>query len=101
MLTTAGRPTGWTMPTPLGDDGGMDDHEWQITDAGRAWTGEEIRARLDLRPEKLEIIDGRLFFTDEERVQLLGLLLENVGAARAVRLGPPEVWRNAMARLEA
>jgi hypothetical protein len=38
---------------------------------------------------------GKLFFSDAERVTLLGLLLENVWADRAVRLGDPEVWREA------
>jgi hypothetical protein len=32
-------------------------------------------------------------------VTLLGLLLENVGVDRAVRLGDPKVWRAAVADL--
>jgi hypothetical protein len=39
----------------------------------------------------------RIVWDDDERVQLLGLLLENVGADRAVRLGSVEVWRDALA----
>jgi hypothetical protein len=35
-----------------------------------------------------------------ERLTLLGLLLENVGADQAVRLGNPEVWRAAVRDLE-
>jgi len=42
---------------------------------------------------------GKLFWSDEDRVNLLGLLLENVGAARAVRLGDRAVWRRAVAEL--
>jgi hypothetical protein len=38
---------------------------------------------------------------EEDRVKLLGLLLENVGADRAVRLGNPEVWRAAVRSLGA
>jgi hypothetical protein len=34
-------------------------------------------------------------------VKLLGLLLENVGADRAVRLGDPSVWRSAVEALSA
>jgi hypothetical protein len=30
---------------------------------------------------------------------MLGLLLEGVGADRAVQLGDPEVWRRAVAKL--
>jgi hypothetical protein len=42
---------------------------------------------------------GLLFWDDEERVLLLGLLLENVGVDVAVRLGDPTVWKEAVAAL--
>jgi len=57
--------------------------------------------RYVLTPEKFEMVDGKLLWSDEDREMLLGLLLENVGADRAVRLGDPEVWRAAVAKLEA
>jgi hypothetical protein len=53
-----------------------------------------------LTPEKIEMCEGKLLWEDEERVALLGLLLENVGANAAVRLGDPAVWRAAIAGLE-
>lgn len=74
---------------------------WDIRSKGRAWRGEEARLRHALLPEKLEIIQGRLLWDDDERRLVLGLLLENLGADEAVRLGPPEVWRAAVARLPA
>jgi hypothetical protein len=40
--------------------------------------------------------EGRLFWSDAERVTLLGLLLKKVGADRAVRLGNADVWRRAI-----
>jgi hypothetical protein len=58
-------------------------------------------ARYELTPEKLEMSEGRLLWDDEDRVKLLGLLLENVGADRAVRLGNPTVWRAAVAAIDA
>jgi hypothetical protein len=42
---------------------------------------------------------GKLFWSEEDRVNLLGLLLENVGVDQAVRLGDPEVWKAAVAEL--
>ena len=69
--------------------------------AGRAWHGDEARQRYDLTPEKFELDEGKLFWTDEERVTPLALLLENVGVDRAVRLGDPKVWRAAVADLPA
>ncbi len=71
---------------------------WDIRIEGRAW-GEEARQRFELTPEKFEMYEGKLFWSDEDRLNLLGLLLENVGAARAVRLGDPAVWRQAIAEL--
>jgi hypothetical protein len=73
--------------------------KWRIENRGRAWGPEEALQRWDLTPEKFEMIDGRLFWSEAERLNLLGLLLENEGADKAVRLGDPEVWRRAVAQL--
>jgi hypothetical protein len=56
-------------------------------------------AALVLRPEKIEMVEGKLLFSSKDRETLLALLLENVGADRAVRLGDPDVWRAAVAKL--
>ena len=73
---------------------------WDIRAEGRAWTGDEAMARYTLTPEKLEMIDGKLFWDDEQRLVLLALLLENIGVNAAVRLGDPNVWRTAVERLD-
>jgi hypothetical protein len=75
----------------------VNDFDWDIRREGRAWPSEEAWQRYELTPEKLEMIDGKLLWDDEARVNLLGLLLENVGADRAVRLGDPRVWQLAIA----
>jgi hypothetical protein len=72
---------------------------WDIRGEGRAWTSSEAMERFALTPEKLEMSEGRLLWDDEERLLLLGLLLENVGANAAVRLGDPAVWQAAVAQL--
>lgn len=72
---------------------------WDIHREGRAWGNGEAWARYDLAPEKLEMIGGKLLWSDEERLTLLALLLENVGMDAAVRLGDPRLWRQAVAEL--
>jgi len=72
------------------------DIRWDIRPEGRSWTEDEFSSRIALRPETLEVWEGRLFFSQEERLALLGLLLENVGADEAVKLGDPSVWANAV-----
>jgi len=57
---------------------------------GRAWR-DDARARYDLAPEKIEMIEGKLFWSERDRLRMLGLLLENVGVDKAVRLGNPAV----------
>ena len=47
-----------------------------------------------------EMAEGRLFWTEEERVNLLAMLLENVGARRAVRLGNVGVWKAAIEEID-
>ena len=77
----------------------MTKQTWDIRGEGRSWRGEEAWERFQLTPEKIELIDGKILWSDEDRELLLGLLLENLGADRAVRLGDPEVWRAAVAKL--
>jgi hypothetical protein len=79
----------------------MRDSDWDIRREGRAWDGDEAMQRYNLTPEKIEMVRGKLLWDDEDRIKLLGLLLENVGADRAVRLGNPEVWRAAARTLDA
>lgn len=74
--------------------------EWNIGLEGRAWAGSEARQRHDLLPAALEMIGGKLLRSEEERLVLLAALLENVGAARAVGIGDPQVWRAAVDRLD-
>ena len=57
--------------------------DWDVQLEGRAWVGEEAMARYQLTPEKFEMYKGKLFWDDEERMALLGCLLET-----SVRPGP-------------
>jgi hypothetical protein len=77
----------------------MPDVRWNIGRKGRAWTADEAMDRYELTPEKFEMDAGKLFWDDTQRLTLLALLLENVGADQAVRLGDPEVWRAAVRQL--
>jgi hypothetical protein len=72
---------------------------WDIRREGRAWNGGEALERFAYTPERMEMVDGKLLVDDHERRLLLALLLENMGADAAVRLGDPAVWREAVARL--
>ncbi len=73
---------------------------WDIRREGRAWRGAEAMQRYELTPEKMELIHGKLFWTDEDRLTMLALLLENVGVDAAVRLRNRSVWKEALSALE-
>ena len=73
--------------------------QWDIRREGRAWKAGEALDRYQLAPQKIEMIQGRLLDNDDERLRLLGLLLENVGADAAVRLSDPDIWREAIRNL--
>ena len=79
----------------------MKEVQWDLRAEGRAWQGPEAIARYQLTPEKMEMIGGKLFWSDEDRLTMLALLLENVGVEEAVRIGDPKVWRAAVAHLPA
>jgi hypothetical protein len=77
----------------------MSQVQWNIQREGRAWTPEEWDARRELTPEKFEMSRGKLFWSEEDRLNVLALMLENLGVDQAVRLGDPQVWRDAVAGL--
>jgi len=58
-------------------------------------------ARYELAPEKIEMVRGKLFDSERDRLTMLALLLENVGIDKAVRLGDPRLWREAIDALGA
>ncbi len=57
--------------------------------------------RHDELPGRLEMVDGQLCLDQEQRLLLLGALLEHVGTARAVQMGPLKAWSAAIAEREA
>ena len=71
----------------------MSDANWDIRRGGRTWHNDEFEQPIDLRPEKLEVHEGKLLWDDKERVLLLGLLLENLRADGAVTLETPQYGR--------
>ena len=77
----------------------MTEIQCDVRPDGRDWQGPEAMARYQLTPEKIEMTGGKLFWSEEERLNMLVLLLENVGADQAVRIGNSSVWRAAVAKL--
>jgi hypothetical protein len=51
---------------------------WDISREGRRWSHEEFEQRLSQAPEKIEFVGG-IFASDRERLNVLGMLLENLG----------------------
>lgn len=78
------------------DEPTMPDVAWDIRREGRSWSHSEAMARYELTPEKLEMVEGKLLWSERDRLVLLALLLENVGVDSAVRLGNPDIWRTAV-----
>jgi hypothetical protein len=77
----------------------MSKQHGDIRNKGRPWSKDEAWERFELLPQKNEMISGQLTWSQEERESVLALLLELVGADKAVRFGKPEVWRAAVAKL--
>lgn len=77
----------------------MNKDEWDIRREGRRWTREEFDRRIYQAPEKIEFAGG-IFTTEEERMTVLAMLLENLGINKAVQLGKLSDWKVAVADLE-
>lgn len=72
--------------------------DWDIRREGRQWTREEQDRRSNQAPEKIEYVDG-IFDSEEARLTVLAMLLENLGIDRAVQLGNLADWQAAVAEL--
>ena len=71
--------------------------ELDIRRQGRKWNRDEVEQKYyQLCPEKIELIEGKMFWSDEQRLNMLALLLENVGMDAAVKLGDPALWKQAI-----
>ena len=78
----------------------MQELDWRIELDGRSWTPAEAAQRHGRLTVPIEMIGGKLLHSEAGRLALLAALLENVGAQRAVEIGDPNVWREAVGRLE-
>jgi hypothetical protein len=79
---------------------GLNEIRWDIRREGHKWRGGESIVRFESVPYRFEVIDGELLWSDEERLIMLATMLEVVGLDRAVRLGDPQLWREAVATLD-
>lgn len=73
---------------------------FDIRRAGRSWTPAEFATKAEMVPGRLEVAFGRVCPTLEQRLLLLGMLLENVGLDLAVRFAEPRLWAEALATRE-
>ena len=74
--------------------------KFNIQRKGRAWKGDEAHQKYQLTPEKIEMFNGQIFWSDEERLNMLGLLLENVGLDKALKLCDINMVKDALKDLE-
>jgi hypothetical protein len=72
---------------------------WDIRRKGRLWSNEEFDLRIDQAPDKIEYVNG-IFASDRQRLNVLGMLLENLGIDKVVRFGKLEDWKAAIEELE-
>jgi hypothetical protein len=84
-----------------GDDDVPKSHTWDIGLEGRTWDVNYFLSLDGVLPEKMELIDGKLFWSDRERLGMLAAMLEQVGLREAVKLAPKDLWLEALRQNEA
>lgn len=67
---------------------------------GRLWNVERFHELDDVLPEKMELIEGKLYWGERYRLGMLSALLEQVGLEKAVTLAPKALWLEALAKLD-
>lgn len=70
---------------------------WSIGRAGKRWVGPDILAKLDALPMKLEVLEGKLFWDDAERVRVLAALMEQFGLDQVLQVAQIAAARDAEA----
>jgi hypothetical protein len=63
---------------------------------GKRWTVHRFHELDDVLPEKMELIEGKLFWGERYRLGMLAAMLVQVGLKDAVRLAPRELWLEAL-----
>jgi hypothetical protein len=81
------------------EGGSMHNEDWDIRRQGRTWTPEEFERRVYQAPEKIEFVGG-IFASEDERLTVLAMLLENLGIDQVIRLGRLADWKAAVAERE-
>ena len=86
-----------------------DEDEWDVPPEpgtfrigleGRLWDVDRYYELAGVLPEKMELIDGKLFGAERYRLGMLAAMLEQMGLAKAVTLAPKALWLQALAQLE-
>ena len=67
---------------------------------GRTWNVTRYYELDSVLPEKMELIGGKLFWSERERLGMLSAMLEQVGLREAVKLAPRELWLEALRQLD-
>lgn len=74
----------------------MEQRKYNVTLEGRPWVGTEADERSAELPVTLQFVEGRFHASEGDWLAMLAALLEQCGAAAAVRIGDPAVWREAV-----
>ena len=77
----------------------MNEVQWKIERTGRAWVGNEAIERISLLPEsaKIELHEGKLLWSDEDRLAVLAMLLENLGIDKILPVIDSDILAEAIA----
>jgi hypothetical protein len=83
-----------------GADMASEELVWKYGFKGRAWQGEEAHGKYLTAPEKIELFKGKILSSEDERLQMLRLLIENVGLCDTIEAtaGAKE-WQYAAERI--
>ena len=78
----------------------MGSSEWDIRREGRKWTREESQHWLYHAPNKIEFVGG-IFAGEQQRLLVMGMLLELLGIDKVLQFGKLDDWKAAVLVREA
>ncbi len=71
-------------------------NEWPVERTPKRFSGDEFSAMVDRFPARVDCCDGMIGENHQQRLLMLAILIENVGIDEVVKIGPLQLWIDAV-----
>lgn len=70
--------------------------EWPIERTPKMFSGDDFFEMVDRFPARVDCCDGMIGENNQQRLLMLAMLIENIGIDAVVKIGPLQLWIDAV-----